>query len=74
MIDLETQKETLNKAFKTVTDTTVTAGTKAIEVGTTTVKTVNDNKLVVRFKDLGSTRPRPCSKRPSPSQEEAWRR
>jgi len=55
MIDIETQKETLTKAAKVVTDGTVAAGTKAKDYSTATVKNVADNKLVVRFIELGGS-------------------
>ncbi|MCL1594178.1 MAG: hypothetical protein M3132_07510 [Actinomycetia bacterium] len=55
MIDLETQKETLTNAVKTVADGTTAAGTKAKDLSSSAVKTVSDHKLVVRVREIGGS-------------------
>ena len=53
MTTLDTQREAVTKAAKTVTDATVSAGTKAKDFSTITAKTVNDSTLVVGVKEFG---------------------
>ena len=55
MIDIETQKENLANAARTVSDGTLAAGAKAKDYGTATAKSVTDNQLVVRFVELGTS-------------------
>jgi len=50
MIDIETQKETLTKAAKVVTDGTVAAGTKAKDYSAATAKTVTDGTVAAGTK------------------------
>jgi len=55
MNTLDNQKEAVTKAVKVVADTTVAAGTKAVEFGTSTVKTVNESTAATRAKEFGSS-------------------
>lgn len=55
MINLDTQREAVTRAARTVADTTVSAGVKAKEIGVSTVKTVNDSPVTTRFKDFGTS-------------------
>ena len=54
MIKLDTPREAVTKATKTVADTTVSAATKAKEVGSTTVKTVAESPITTKVKEVGS--------------------
>ncbi|VAW07862.1 hypothetical protein MNBD_ACTINO01-1434, partial [hydrothermal vent metagenome] len=54
MIKLDTPREAVTKATKTIADTTVSAATKAKEVGSTTVKTVAESSITVKVKEVGS--------------------
>ena len=54
MIKLDTPREAVTKATKTIADTTVSAATKAKEVGSTTVKTVAESSITIKVKEAGS--------------------
>ncbi|MEN8237795.1 MAG: hypothetical protein ABFR53_01205 [Actinomycetota bacterium] len=55
MTRLDTQKEAVTKAAKTVTDATVSAGTKAVDFTATTAKTVADSPVVTKTREVSTT-------------------
>jgi len=55
MIKLDTQREAVAKAAKALTDTTVSAGAKVMDIGVSTVKTMNSSPAASRARELGSS-------------------
>ncbi|GMR02505.1 MAG: hypothetical protein BMS9Abin20_0843 [Acidimicrobiia bacterium] len=55
MNTIDNQKEAVTKAARVVADTTVAAGTRAVELGTSTVKTVNESTVAARAREFGSS-------------------